>query len=425
MRGTGEFACRAAAAFLGALAGTFLWTPQAAAGPVEDRTAGWYTVEAIVFQRTQVSQSDTGEQLSDIDPRSVPADIRSLDADSGTAGYSLSPLALATLEFPTLSYDCSAAEDAGPYRPAGVPAWYQPAFPDAGAQSVGRGTDMAPADENEPIGPGETPVAGPPFAAFANDACRPALPGARDSGGEAPDAGRSDAFGPAGAAGDDCPPAPLDIPLAPGRSPPVCSLPPGQPPPRIEPALEPHPLLDWLSAARRFETGLRERSYQAGTNGAALRREANRIRNAADLRLVWHGRWTQPVPPRDSPEPLLLQAGRQAEGVHELEGTFAVTLGRYLHFHARLWWVSPPRARPIHVGDPRSVLDGPRTPPELRLPPHNIVHMALEESRVMRSGTLHYLDHPVLGVLVQADPVAPPGWLLDASAALESAKGGD
>ena len=432
--------------------GSFLCLPQVAADPLEDLTAGWYSVEAIVFQRTDVSQSDTTEQLYDIVPRSVPPGIRSLEAIAETNGYNLNPLALVTLEFPTLSFDCAAAGGAKPYRPPVVPAWYQPKFPDTGVQSGLPGTEVFPAVESASTRRAETLAAVPPpetlrprtlsggrldGSGATSDYCLRLLADIEGSVSEGSNARRAQTPNFDSATGDPCPPAFLDIPMAPGSTLPLCRLPPGQPPPRIEPVLESHPLLDWLSAARRFETGLQDGSYRAGTGGAMLRREANRIRNAGDLRLLWHGRWTQPVPPRNSPEPLLVQTGRQTDGVPELEGTFDITLGRYLHFHARLWWVNPLDARNSPVGNPvgpvgnplgvaadipvenmGSMSDDPNIGPDAPLAPENVLHMVLEESRAMRSGTLHYLDHPVLGVLVRADPVEPPDWLVDASAAL-------
>ena len=315
------------------------WLPAEAAGRPAALTAGWYSVEVIVFQRAEATPADSPEHLYRTDPRSLPAGIVSIAADTPGSAYRLSPLAAATLEFPTLSRDCAAAGDAARRATPGVAARYPPAW-----QGAGEGA---------------------------------------------------------------APPAPFDIPVAPRQSRPVCSLAPGLPPPAIEPVLEPHPLLARLNATRRFERQLRADSYRAAGDGLALRREANRIRNAGGLRLLWHGRWTQPVPPRNAPEPLLLQAGRQDGGSHQLEGTLAITMGRYLHFNARLWWTGAAGTRSSLSGDtfglPEGSGSGTQTPAPERRP-----HMVLEESRAMRSGTLHYLDHPLLGVLVRADPLTPP-----------------
>ncbi len=49
-------------------------------------------------------------------------------------------------------------------------------------------------------------------------------------------------------------------------------------------------------------------------------------------------------------------------------------------------------------------------------------YMQLHESRRMRSGELHYLDHPKLGILVRIDPVQIPDSLSEAYTALEEGK---
>ena len=193
--------------------------------------------------------------------------------------------------------------------------------------------------------------------------------------------------------------------------------------------LEPHPLLDRLRAIRDYRDGLLEASYRASTRGARLSRQARRLDNAPEMRLLWHGRWTQRVPRRSAPEPLLIQAGREWRDGHELEGTFDITRGRFLHFHARLWLRTDERpggaggtnAEPgSGPGEGPPAEAGANLPGEANARPY----MALEESRPMRAATLHYLDHPRFGVLVRADPLPAPDWLADrAAAALPAERG--
>ena len=150
-----------------------------------------------------------------------------------------------------------------------------------------------------------------------------------------------------------------------------------------------------LGATRQFENRLLAASYRLSGEGLKLERVARRIARADDLELLWHGRWVQPVPLRNRPEPLLIQAGARRNGHYPLEGTIDVTAGGYLHFHARLWFQDA----------------GPR-------------YMLLDESRAMRRSELHYLDHPKFGVLVRIDRVPPSRRLLEAATAFEAAQGG-
>ena len=53
------------------------------------------------------------------------------------------------------------------------------------------------------------------------------------------------------------------------------------------------------------------------------------------------------------------------------------------------------------------------------LSPAQPPYMVMEESRRVRSGELHYLDHPKLGVLVRISPVVVPDALASAYLALE------
>ena len=186
---------------------------------------------------------------------------------------------------------------------------------------------------------------------------------------------------------------PLDVPIPPSEE-------TARKPPAIHPVLAPHPLLDLLSAAARSERALLESSYRwLAEDSLQLRSEARRIRRAPDLQLLWHGRWMQPTPPRDAGEPLLLQLGARSDGLHALEGTLQITLGRYLHFQAELW---RPAWRPS------------ASEPDERDAQEPFPYVTLNQSRAMRSGELHYLDHPEIGVLVRIDPVPAPAELAEA-----------
>ena len=173
------------------------------------------------------------------------------------------------------------------------------------------------------------------------------------------------------------------------------------PPPPIDPRLSPHPLLNLLSAAARQQEAQQRDSYRwlpAQTH--VLKTEARRLRRTQGLNIIWHGRWIQPVPNRSAGEPLML-AVQSTPDRNQLYGTLQVTLGRYLHFATTLWLEQAAQSQ-------ADVLP----------------YMQLKQARTMRSGELHYLDHPRMGVLVRIDPLPPSPALAQALQAWEASAGG-
>ena len=303
----------------------------------EDLLRGrWYAAEVIVFERLNADAEAGPEDLAQVDGRSYPVNLRAMTEAKPWTAAELDPFTRACLEFPRLE-----------------------APPSLSLPSV-------QVEDAEPLNLAH-PAATDPLAATS----RPSHTAKTETTGVIE------------------PRQPLDIPIPPSEESTA------RKPPAIHPVLAPHPLLDLLSVAARSERALFKSSYRwLAEDSLQLRAEARRIRRAPDLQVIWHGRWMQPTPPRDAGEPLLLQAGPQPDGVHQLEGTLQVTLGRYLHFRAQLW-----------------------QPAMATTQPHALPYTELNESRTMRSGELHYLDHPKIGVLVRIDPVPIPTEL---AAALET-----
>jgi len=110
---------------------------------------------------------------------------------------------------------------------------------------------------------------------------------------------------------------------------------------------------------------------------------------------------------------------RQEVAIRPLDGTVELIVSRYLHLHFDLFYTiavdetligEPRRPRasasepgteresaPARSGPGRDLARGPGGQPMLAFP--------LRQQRRMRSGDLHYIDHPVLGVLVLVTPV--------------------
>jgi len=142
-----------------------------------------------------------------------------------------------------------------------------------------------------------------------------------------------------------------------------------------------------------YQAQLQSRSYKFEPSGTfLLASEDGRLQRSNAYRVVFHRAWIQPVPDRDQLRPMLIQIRERPDAAPRIEGILGITRGRYLHLDARLWYAvdttSTASADPAIVEQP--------------------AYMELREQRRMRSGELHYLDHPKLGILARVDPIQPP-----------------
>ncbi len=105
-----------------------------------------------------------------------------------------------------------------------------------------------------------------------------------------------------------------------------------------------------------------------------LSREATRIGSAGGMKLLLHTAWRQPAVGRDETKSIHLHSS-----VTPLEGTVKVSVERYLH--ADLDLLLNNKSGGSYFSSSRG-------------------GYRLQESRRMRSGEVHYFDHPMMGALV-------------------------
>ncbi len=147
-----------------------------------------------------------------------------------------------------------------------------------------------------------------------------------------------------------------------------------------------------------YQMQLQARAFRFEPGGTmVLMSEDGRLQRSGAYRVVLHRAWIQPVPDRDQLQPLLIQVGDRIGAVWRIEGYLGITRGRYLHLDTRLWYTPN--------SSPNTQTQAPS-------------YMELREQRRMRSGELHYLDHPKFGVLARVDPVQPPETLVSELARL-------
>lgn len=194
---------------------------------------------------------------------------------------------------------------------------------------------------------------------------------------------------------------------------------------------------------------------------------ADRMQRSRYYRVLAMTAWNQPIPRDATPVAIVIRGGEVFGQHHELEGSISVRRERYLHAHARLWlsrftdytgetetteedWPSlpllpqPPKAEPPAIeptdvstetstsndvmpagmltndtasaDEPTGDTDTGAMPADDELDdnwsdldwfaparPDRIA--LLDQSRKMRSGELHYIDHPLFGVIVRVTPV--------------------
>lgn len=336
----------------------------------------WYHVETLFFRhRAPPGDEDFSRQAL---PRHQP----------GMAALEPPPAYVAAvpdepLDFPRLEqFDCIA--------PALAP-WMQPdePGPPPADDEILEGDPAAMPDETE-AGPGE----------------RDGGPGERGGGPGEREGGPGEREGRPGETEESASAQPI-IAVAP--------VPTGPPAP------SPAERARWAFEA--FERGLMLEGWQWRYDGLSLRSAAARMRRAGDYTVLHHGKWLQAVPPRDSARPLLIQLGApMPDATFELEGSVSVTLGRFLHFAAQVWLRQDPvdardlpgvegtaestgGAETVQAGAKGSGADEPG-------------YVLLSESRRMRPGEVHYLDHPWFGILVRIEPLAAPDALLELAESL-------
>ncbi|QMU60964.1 MAG: hypothetical protein GKR92_04335 [Gammaproteobacteria bacterium] len=127
--------------------------------------------------------------------------------------------------------------------------------------------------------------------------------------------------------------------------------------------------------------------------------KANALNKSGKYRVLKHMSWLQPGLAKEDAIAVRIHAGKNYKSefsersftnqpTNELDGTVKIVLGRYLHLYTDLAYrktfsVSSSDA----LGRDRVLADFP-----------------VKTHRKMRSSTLHYIDHPYLGILIEIRP---------------------
>ncbi|MGH1469940.1 MAG: CsiV family protein [Cellvibrionaceae bacterium] len=197
--------------------------------------------------------------------------------------------------------------------------------------------------------------------------------------------------------------------------------------------------LEWASLVRqKQETTLApENSITLlPENELLLQDEARKLQRSNNYRVLFHGAWNQGMLEKNSGPAILIEGGELFGDHRELEGSIQLKLQRYLHITTNLWitnfatnfgqeklnWPElpiapnkPQKQSAIFADDKASNTwsQSDSTNSEydsLISSPYIIENIApIKVTRRMRSKELHYIDHPLAGILIQFTPIDTAG----------------
>ncbi len=168
------------------------------------------------------------------------------------------------------------------------------------------------------------------------------------------------------------------------------------------------------------------------SKGLGFEDKLAKLSKAKDLQIVWNQKWHQPIPEKaeanqaenainiDFKAALNFdQTLKSSTSLLEAEITGQIYLyrSRYLHLVSKLniqHWKSLEKTNnmdktinilPNHANKINNIIPSSRSTPLMAIAEVPLRAAAVNQSRRMRSSELHYIDHPLLGILVRVTPL--------------------
>ncbi|MFK7730037.1 MAG: CsiV family protein [Pseudomonadales bacterium] len=190
------------------------------------------------------------------------------------------------------------------------------------------------------------------------------------------------------------------------------------------------PELDFPEDLVRFPSESRHNSQPQSFSelpfDAHLQKAKNKIQRARDQRVLFSRRWEQGLLDKEN-APYIYIRGGEREGPHrELEGSLQISVECYLHVKSKLWLTRFKSAENMTanafesdtgaIEDDSDLLLDELEPFALPKPPFRSTRdlgpstpveqvFLFDQERRLRSKETHYLDHPVLGMLIRIEPL--------------------
>lgn len=138
-----------------------------------------------------------------------------------------------------------------------------------------------------------------------------------------------------------------------------------------------------------------------------LKSPSAQLQRTGQYRTLLHTGWIQPVARTQNPTPVRIVAGNILDnGRYELEGYIGIGRGQYLHVRPDLYLnrlLTPSQASALNRGSRAVTSSEAASSYDFAMP--EILSVHLDQPRRMRSGEIHYIDHPLFGILVSINPL--------------------
>jgi len=143
------------------------------------------------------------------------------------------------------------------------------------------------------------------------------------------------------------------------------------------------------------------------------------LERSGQNRLLFHGNWRQPVLRTAQSSALIIEGGQQFAGEHELQGNLTIRFNDSqdrVVIDTDLWLIefATQKSNDLDWPElPQPRLRGAATDAELEAQDNGesfVINRIVQfnQSRDMRSNEFHYLDHPLLGIVISVKPYDLP-----------------
>jgi hypothetical protein len=187
----------------------------------------------------------------------------------------------------------------------------------------------------------------------------------------------------------------------------------------------------------------REAFYRLPANERQLNAQAQKLERNSRFQVLFHNAWRQVITNEKAAKSILIQGGQTFGQHQELEGSIRLSVATYLKLQTNLWYsqfdlnVGQEQTRqwPLLPQQPNQLTTTPiaglsldssmefeqalaaenqqwedsgfNSPGNDTAPANNYLTrqiILLQQARDMRSSEIHYIDHPVVGVIIQVTP---------------------